>query len=103
MMARYLDLPYDSMVHYDPTPCASPSAPALCPKCGSHRIEIVGKSQSGAVLILRCNACGERSEIANPAQDDHAAPAAADVASLMKGFIVGGDFRRRARAGWMRA
>jgi hypothetical protein len=63
----------------------------------------VGKSQDDQVLIIRCNACGERSEIANPARDGHAAPAAADVASLMKEFIVGGDFRRRVRAGWMRA
>ena len=91
------------MVHYDPPASASPSAPALCPKCGSHRTEIVGKSRDEAVLIIRCNACGARSEIANPARDEHAAPAAAGGTSLMKGFVVGGDFRRLKRAGWMRA
>jgi len=91
------------MVHYDPSPSASPAAPVLCPKCGSHRTEVVGTSPDDAVLIIRCNACGERSEIANPARDDRTAPAATGVASLMKGFVVGGDFRRRVRTGWMRA
>ena len=87
------------MVHYDPTASGSPKAPPLCPKCGSHRTEIVGKSPDDAVLIIRCNACGARSEIANPAQDEGAA--AAGIPSLMKGFIVGGDLRHRVRARWM--
>lgn len=63
------------MVHYDPAQQASPKPPRLCPKCGSHRTEIVGTSADGTVLILRCNACGARSEVASPAGDDLAAEA----------------------------
>lgn len=61
------------MVHYDPTQQASPKPPRLCPKCGSHRTEIVGTSGDGTVLILRCNACGARSEVPSPHGDDFAA------------------------------
>lgn len=63
------------MVHYDPAQQASPRPPRLCPKCGSHRTEIVGTSADGAVLILRCNACGARSEVSSPAGDDLTAEA----------------------------
>ncbi len=86
------------MVHYDPTVSAAPKTPLLCPKCGSHRTEVVGKSLNDAVLVIRCNGCGERSQVANPARSEQAL-SAADVAPLMKASVVGGDFRRRVRAG----
>jgi hypothetical protein len=50
------------MVHYDPDAAvAAKGPPALCPKCGSHRTEVVGLD--GPVVTIRCNACGERSQI----------------------------------------
>jgi hypothetical protein len=51
------------MVHYNPD--AAPAVhtpPPVCPKCGSHRTQIVGRSEGG-VLTIRCNNCGERSTI----------------------------------------
>ncbi len=89
------------MVHYDPTAAAPQTPPVLCPKCGSHRTEVVGKSLDDSVLVIRCNACGERSEIANPAHGEDTAATGGVVP--MKGFIVGGDLRRRMRAGLMQA
>ena len=88
------------MVHYDASPDRLPVQVTLCPKCGSHRTEVVGKSQDAEVVVIRCNVCGELSEVANPAQG--AAAAAPDIASLMKGFVIGGDFRNRVRAGGTR-
>ena len=35
--------------------------PLTCPKCGSHRTEIVGRSDEARTVTLRCNSCGERS------------------------------------------
>jgi transcription elongation factor Elf1 len=52
------------MVHYDPPMSAAQIPPPVCPKCGSHRTVIVGRSDEGQTLVLRCNACGARSEIA---------------------------------------
>lgn len=60
------------MVHYDPAASAAPNPPLLCPKCGSHRTQIVGKSPEKASLVVRCNACGARSEIADPSRGEHA-------------------------------
>jgi len=51
------------MVQLEPPPNVLKIPPALCPKCGSHRTEIVGRSADGRVLTIRCNACGERSQI----------------------------------------
>lgn len=52
------------MVHYSPDKVgASPSVPPLCPKCGSHRTEVVGRSNDSTTLTIRCNACGARSEV----------------------------------------
>ena len=52
------------MVHYDPnTRNAAQGAPPLCPKCGSHKTEIVGRSDDLKSVTLRCNACGERSQM----------------------------------------
>ena len=84
------------MVHYDPDVSAAPATPLLCPICGSHRTEVVGKSLNDAVIVIRCNACGERSQIANP-RTEHATVNLAEIASLMKASVIGGDFRRRVR------
>jgi uncharacterized Zn finger protein len=37
--------------------------PHICPKCGSHRTQVVGLADEGQTVVVRCNACGERSEI----------------------------------------
>jgi transcription elongation factor Elf1 len=51
------------MVHYGPTvhPIQPPSP--ICPKCGSHRTQIVGRSEDAKVLTIRCSSCGERSSV----------------------------------------
>jgi uncharacterized Zn finger protein len=52
------------MVHYDPNARnAAQGVPPLCPKCGSHRTEVVGRSEDLKTVTLRCNACGERSQM----------------------------------------
>ena len=52
------------MVHYDPeTLKLAQTPPPVCPRCGSHRTEIVGLSDDGRTMTVRCNACGERSRI----------------------------------------
>jgi uncharacterized Zn finger protein len=61
------------MVHYNPPLTAAQTPPPTCPKCGSHRTEVVGRSDNGETLTLRCNACGERSQV----KRRDAAPAAA--------------------------
>ena len=51
------------MVHYNPKPWSAAQRPSpLCPKCGSHRTEIVGQSKDSKVTFLRCGACGAHSE-----------------------------------------
>jgi hypothetical protein len=50
------------MVPYKPTPLIQ-SPPPICPKCGSHRTEIVGFSTDRLIIVIRCSACGERSTI----------------------------------------
>lgn len=51
------------MVHYDPALTVARQPPPICPKCGSHKTQIVGLSDDGKTVIVRCNACGERSEV----------------------------------------
>jgi uncharacterized Zn finger protein len=34
-----------------------PEAPPVCPKCGSHRTEVIGKTEANKTIV-RCNACG---------------------------------------------
>lgn len=53
------------MVHYDTDEnlVSPPALPPVCPKCGSHRTEVVGRSNDGKLIALRCNGCGERSEV----------------------------------------
>jgi len=65
------------MVHYAPKFEAAQQPPPLCPKCGSHRTEVVGRSSNGDTLILRCHACGERSRISNAGAEETAPAAAA--------------------------
>jgi hypothetical protein len=60
-MAARLDC-ITNMVHYDPPMSAAQIPPPVCPKCGSHRTVIVGRSDNGTI-VLRCNACGARSEL----------------------------------------
>lgn len=54
----------DIMVHYDrPFSRTAQQPPRICPKCGSHRTEVVGISEDGRTLNVRCNACGARSTV----------------------------------------
>jgi tRNA(Ile2) C34 agmatinyltransferase TiaS len=57
------------MVHYNVPFILAQIPPPLCPKCGSHRTEIVGRSADGETIVLRCNACGERSRVTIPSSD----------------------------------
>jgi hypothetical protein len=50
------------MVLYNPDSLMQ-HPPPRCPKCGSHRSEIVGFSNDRQTVVIRCNACGERSKI----------------------------------------
>ena len=55
---------YDNMVHYNPNVWnAAQEVPPLCPKCGSHRTEVVGRSNDLKTVTVRCNACGDRSQM----------------------------------------
>ena len=42
---------------------SAPTLPRFCPKCGSHRTEVIGRSNGGKTVALRCNACGEVSAV----------------------------------------
>jgi uncharacterized Zn finger protein len=57
------------MVHYDSSRAAAQTPPPSCPKCGSHRTEIVGRTDNGPTVVLRCNACGERSRVNLPVDE----------------------------------
>jgi len=62
-LARILTL-YDSMVHYNAEKkAAAQTPPPRCPKCGSHRTELIGTSEDRKIAYLRCAACGVRSEV----------------------------------------
>src|SRR5262245_48337928 len=47
------------MVHYLVPQPAERIAPT-CPKCGGHRTEAAGRSESGRGIDVRCNDCDER-------------------------------------------
>ena len=52
------------MVHYDPDRRhAAQTPPPTCPKCGSHRTEVVDTAEDGRTITVRCNSCGERSTV----------------------------------------
>jgi len=40
-----------------------PEVPPNCPKCGSHRTQIIGKSDDPTKQTVRCNACGAISTV----------------------------------------
>jgi transcription elongation factor Elf1 len=52
------------MVHYNPPGRFAAQRPSpLCPKCGSHRTEIIGMSKDQKTKFLRCTVCGSHSEV----------------------------------------
>jgi hypothetical protein len=51
------------MVHYGPDRQTAANLPPICPKCGSHRTQIIGRLEDGKTLIVRCNACGSHSTL----------------------------------------
>jgi hypothetical protein len=51
------------MVHYGRDPVPPHLPPPICPKCGSHRTQIIGRLEDGRTLILRCNSCGAHSTV----------------------------------------
>ncbi len=56
---------YDNMVTFsvNAAPPQRPEAPPVCPKCGSHRTEVIGKSDDVLKRTVRCNACGAISTV----------------------------------------
>ena len=44
-------------------PTWRPETPPVCPKCGSHRTEVIGKSDDPLKRTVRCNACGAISTV----------------------------------------
>ena len=57
------------MVHYNTNQWAvAQYPPPRCPKCGSHKTEIIGMSQDLKITYLRCTVCGSRSEV--PSSND---------------------------------
>jgi transcription elongation factor Elf1 len=52
------------MVHNNPDKrIAAQAPPPRCPKCGSHKTEIIGMSADRQITYLRCSMCGARSEL----------------------------------------
>lgn len=51
---------YDTMAQYDGSKHAA-LVPPTCSSCGSHRTQVVGRSNDGKILTVRCGDCGERS------------------------------------------
>jgi uncharacterized Zn finger protein len=39
--------------------------PPVCPKCGSHRTEIIGERDLPPKRVLRCNTCGAISTVSH--------------------------------------
>ena len=53
------------MVHFTANPEANnrPPVPPVCPKCGSHRTQVIGKDSDTTIRTVRCNACGAISSV----------------------------------------
>ena len=64
MLGALIGHKYDLMVHYDPNirRAAQPPSPT-CPKCGSHRTEVVDRTDDGRSITVRCNVCGARATV----------------------------------------
>jgi transcription elongation factor Elf1 len=57
---------YDIMVYYRQSTLhtSTQQPPPVCPKCGSHRTQVVGRSNDAKTVVVRCSSCGERSSVA---------------------------------------
>ena len=51
------------MVHYGHDCHSVQPLPPSCPKCGSHRTQVVGRSDDSRTVMVRCSACGESSRV----------------------------------------
>jgi transcription elongation factor Elf1 len=51
------------MVHYGPPQQTVQRPSPVCPKCGSHRTQVVGRSNDLKTITIRCAACGERTTV----------------------------------------
>ena len=51
------------MAHADPPYRTLQKPPPICPKCGSHRTQIVGLADNGGTIVVRCTVCDARSEL----------------------------------------
>ena len=61
------------MVHYFQESRFLAQRPSpLCPKCGSHRTEIIGLCSDQKTTFVRCGACDAHSQV--PVRDTVAAP-----------------------------
>jgi uncharacterized Zn finger protein len=72
------------MVHYERTLRVAQTPPPICPKCGSHRTEIVERLPNGETGVVRCNACGERSRIPLPIDEARSGNAATNESSASR-------------------
>jgi transcription elongation factor Elf1 len=63
------------MVHYNVPRLAAQGPPPLCPKCGSHRTEIIGVSDDLQLVFVRCGACGHSSNVPVATKPDSLEPA----------------------------
>jgi hypothetical protein len=72
------------MVYYGHNLHPAQPPPPFCPKCGSHRTQIVGRSEDARTVIVRCSACGERSsvEINEPEEKSAGNPSIDEVLAL---------------------
>ena len=61
---------YDTMAHYE-GPKHAALVPPTCSKCGSHRTQVVGRSNDGKTLTVRCGDCGERSVVVTEEEGEH--------------------------------
>ena len=64
---------YDTMVHYSHNRRSAHSLPPSCPNCGSHRTQIVDRSEDRRTVIVRCSSCGNRASIVVGAGSDQCA------------------------------
>ena len=61
MVGSVIGTLYDTMVQFmtDLEVIKRPEAPPVCPKCGSHRTEVIGQSETDPTKrTVRCNVCG---------------------------------------------